>query len=142
MGMRDLVEPSLWKLSVMGSRERGPTLVRVPSSRMGRGRTRPGVGDTESAVGTKIQFCDLRLKSMFEAGKQTCSWGPVTSDDRPGAAGEFRPPGWGLSLWCPPACRGQMMTLRGRKEGVWNHPRMLLARPDGLRNFFLPHQSS
>ena len=136
----------------MGSREQGPTLVRVPPSRMGHGRTRPGVRDTEAAVGAKIQFYDLRLKSVFEAGEQRCSWGPVTSDDRPGAAGEFRPPGWGLSLWCPPACRGQMMSvLRARREGAWghhrtlqNHPRMPLARPDGLRkrNFFLPRQAS
>lgn len=85
--MRDLVEPSLWKPSSDGFPGGGLTLVRVPSSRMGRARTCPGVRGTESAVGAKTQFQDLGLKSTFQVGEQRCSWGPVTSDDRPGAAG-------------------------------------------------------
>lgn len=80
------VEASSWKPSSDGLPGGGLTVVRVPSSRMGRGRTRPGVRGTESAVGAKTQFRDLGLKSTFQVGEQRRSWGPVTSDDRPGAA--------------------------------------------------------
>ena len=45
------MEASSWKPSSDGLPGGGLTVVRVPSSRMGRGRTRPGVRGTESAVG-------------------------------------------------------------------------------------------
>nr|CAI9706002.1 unnamed protein product [Rangifer tarandus platyrhynchus] len=54
---------------------------------------------------------------MFEAGEQRCSWGPATSDDRPGAADED-----------PEGCSSHV-SIEEEQTPAWLCPRPRAAHP-------------